>query len=287
MAEETRPIQTPRLQEGDAEEIEQRAGLAPLRQALGEELSRLGGDQREALRLRVVEERPHVRPRRRWWRPGALLVALALIGAAVAVAAGTGILSGEPVENPPGTHLNPKTGLGVIVGSGTLLGVRGADPAGGPDWALRTVKTSRGLGCIQLGRLVDGKLGVLGRDGAFHDDGRFHERGPQIVQTLDCQQPDGVGHLFIAMTYVGLPESGDATGCAARAYKLNTRPLCPDGSLRTVYYGLLGPQGKAVTYRDARGKVVRQPVSGPEGAYLVVLRTDPKRRDIGYFTAPA
>jgi RNA polymerase sigma-70 factor (ECF subfamily) len=52
-------LQTPVLQEGDAEEIERRAGLAPLRVALAEELSRLGGDQREALRLRVVEELPY------------------------------------------------------------------------------------------------------------------------------------------------------------------------------------------------------------------------------------
>ena len=52
-------LQTPRLQDGEAAEIEERAGLAPLRAALAEELSRLGGDQREALRLRVVEERPY------------------------------------------------------------------------------------------------------------------------------------------------------------------------------------------------------------------------------------
>ncbi|HWK26434.1 MAG TPA: sigma-70 family RNA polymerase sigma factor [Solirubrobacter sp.] len=52
-------LQTPRLTDGEAEEIERRAGLAPLRAALAEELQRLGGDQREALRLRVVEERPY------------------------------------------------------------------------------------------------------------------------------------------------------------------------------------------------------------------------------------
>ena len=52
-------LRTPVLQDGDAEEIERRASLAPLRGALAEELSRLGGDQREALRLRVVEERPY------------------------------------------------------------------------------------------------------------------------------------------------------------------------------------------------------------------------------------
>lgn len=52
-------LQTPQLQDGEAEEIEQRMGLAPLRAMLAEELARLGGDQREALRLRVVEERPY------------------------------------------------------------------------------------------------------------------------------------------------------------------------------------------------------------------------------------
>src|SRR3954451_1837708 len=49
-------IQTPTLEPGDAEEIERRAGLGGLRAALGEELDRLSGDQREALRLRIVEE---------------------------------------------------------------------------------------------------------------------------------------------------------------------------------------------------------------------------------------
>lgn len=233
---------------------------------------------------RVAAQAGAVRPRRRWWRPGTALVALPLAVAAVAVAATSGILSGEPVENPPGVHPNPKSGVGVIVGSGKLLGARAADPAGGPEWALRLVRTSRGFGCVQLGRVVDGRLGVLGRDGSFGDDGRFHERGPQILQLTDCQQPDAAGHVFIAMTWVGLPDSGDAAACAARAHKGTTLQLCPPQSLRTIYYGLLGPQGAAVTYEGAGGKVVRQAVSGPEGAYLVVLRTNPKRRNIGYFS---
>jgi RNA polymerase sigma-70 factor (ECF subfamily) len=52
-------LHTPTLHNGDAEEIERQAGLAPLREALAEELGRLGVGQREALRLRVVEERPY------------------------------------------------------------------------------------------------------------------------------------------------------------------------------------------------------------------------------------
>ena len=58
-AREAIGLATPQLHEGDAEEIERLAGLAPLRAALAEELSRLGGDQREALRLRVVEDRSY------------------------------------------------------------------------------------------------------------------------------------------------------------------------------------------------------------------------------------
>jgi RNA polymerase sigma-70 factor (ECF subfamily) len=52
-------LQTPELLDGETEAIERWSGLAPLRDALGRELARLSDDQREALRLRVVEERPY------------------------------------------------------------------------------------------------------------------------------------------------------------------------------------------------------------------------------------
>lgn len=52
-------IQIPRLEAAEAEEIERRAGLGELRAAVGLELARLGEEQREALRLRIVEERPY------------------------------------------------------------------------------------------------------------------------------------------------------------------------------------------------------------------------------------
>ncbi|HWK26435.1 MAG TPA: hypothetical protein VNS09_07735 [Solirubrobacter sp.] len=236
---------------------------------------------------RIATAAGDVRPRRRWWRSGLLLGLVPLCAATVAVAATTGILSGEPVKNPPDLHLSPKRGLGVLVGPGQLLDVRAQDPAGGPPWALRMVKTSRGLGCVQIGRLVDGTLGVLGQDGAFADDGRFHERGAEILQQTDCQQADGAGHVFIALSAVGLPASGDALGCKPRPIDDDHRPLCPPGSLRTIFYGLLGPDAVAVTYRDADGAVVREPVKGPEGAYLVVRGLEPTRRNVGYFVPSA
>ena len=52
-------IEVPGLSAGEAEEIERRAGLEPLRTAVGEELERLDARQRDALRLRVVEQRDY------------------------------------------------------------------------------------------------------------------------------------------------------------------------------------------------------------------------------------
>ncbi|PZR80294.1 MAG: RNA polymerase [Candidatus Aeolococcus gillhamiae] len=52
-------IRLPALHEDDVSAIEERAGLAELRAVLGVELARLSLEQREALRLRVVEERSY------------------------------------------------------------------------------------------------------------------------------------------------------------------------------------------------------------------------------------
>lgn len=52
-------IRVPAVHEDDIAAIEERAGLAVLRSKLGVELGRLSGEQRDALRLRVVEDRPY------------------------------------------------------------------------------------------------------------------------------------------------------------------------------------------------------------------------------------
>jgi RNA polymerase sigma-70 factor (ECF subfamily) len=52
-------IQVPVVSEDDLALIEERCGLGELRVALGVELDRLSVEQRDALRLRVVEERPY------------------------------------------------------------------------------------------------------------------------------------------------------------------------------------------------------------------------------------
>jgi RNA polymerase sigma factor (sigma-70 family) len=52
-------IQVPSVHEDDLAAVEERAGLAGLRALLREELDRLSEGQREALQLRVVEERSY------------------------------------------------------------------------------------------------------------------------------------------------------------------------------------------------------------------------------------
>jgi RNA polymerase sigma factor (sigma-70 family) len=52
-------IQTPVAHEDDLALIEERAGLAQLRAALSGELVRLSAEQRRALELRIVQERPY------------------------------------------------------------------------------------------------------------------------------------------------------------------------------------------------------------------------------------
>ncbi|HEY6763098.1 MAG TPA: sigma-70 family RNA polymerase sigma factor [Baekduia sp.] len=52
-------MSVPALAPDEIADVERRAGLPELREVLGAELAKLTPDQREALRLRVVEERPY------------------------------------------------------------------------------------------------------------------------------------------------------------------------------------------------------------------------------------
>ena len=58
-------LAVPVVHEDDLLEIERAAGLSALRSMLAVELSKLSGDQREALRLRVVQELPYEEVARR------------------------------------------------------------------------------------------------------------------------------------------------------------------------------------------------------------------------------
>ncbi len=235
----------------------------------------------------------HQMPRRRWpWR-SSLLAVVGVSTLSAAALAASGVLTGSAVTDPPGSKPTADAGAGLPRTAGAqLTALRVADPGGGPAWGLRTLTTTRALGCVQLGRVVDGRLGVLGQDSAFADDGRFHRLAAEVQSGRQCQPLDGAGHLFLAVSYQGLPASAMAGACLARrpppppagAPAPNRQsPLCPKRDLRIVFYGALGPQARSVSYRDNTGRTVTARTAGPNGAYLVVLRPSARRPAKGYY----
>lgn len=200
----------------------------------------------------------------------AVFVVSLLTLAAVAYAATRLIETGAPVRSEEAFSANAGAGV-AIAKTGGLLGIAASDPAGGPPWTMRVYKTSRGLGCVQVGRLVGGRIGVLGQDGAFDDDGRFHPLPIQASQAEgDCVLLDGHGHAFLGVGNYGVPASGLPRQC----HLLGSRAAserCGRSDPRDVFYGLLGPRARTITYMfDGHPHTI--PTVGSEGAYLIVAR---------------
>jgi hypothetical protein len=162
---------------------------------------------------------------------------------------------------------------------------------------MRVLSTTRGEGCVQIGRLVDGRLGALGRDHAFADDGRFHELPARAgAEVNGCADLDGAGRLFTNVTADARPASawvgtgGRLAGCVpptAGPYEKGLRytpeeirhgarpaAICPQQDLRNIYYGLLGPDAQSITY-VLGGARRTLPTVGSEGAYMFVTRASP------------
>lgn len=200
----------------------------------------------------------------------AVILASLLALAAVAYAATRLIETGTPVRSEEAFSTNAGAGV-AIAKTGGLLGIAAPDPAGGPPWTMRVYKTSRGLGCVQVGRLVGGRIGVLGQDGAFNDDGRFHALPVQASQAEgDCVLLDGRGHAFLGVGNYGVPASGLPRQC----HLLGSRAAserCGRSDPRDIFYGLLGPRARTITYVSA-GHPHTIPTVGSEGAYLIVAR---------------
>jgi hypothetical protein len=229
---------------------------------------------------------PPLPPLRASRRSAGLLVAITLVAllvvGTIALAATGVILTGAPVH--PEEILNPSVGLGVPAPGGSrLLTLRVADPGGGPPWGMRIVSTTRGLECVQIGRVQDGQLGELGIDGAFHDDGRFHPipaaalpRDEYHHQVFDSM----LGSATTSCHLAGQAISGEHIGVSTSAAAETSRTHGPVSGLRDLFYGLLGPQAVSVAYRlgDSNSSV---PVLAPIGAYLIVAPTS-GHQQIGY-----
>jgi hypothetical protein len=159
------------------------------------------------------------------------------------------------------------SGLGkVLPKDGRLLPIRVADPAGGPPWGIRLVKTTRGETCIQVGRVVGGEIGALGIDGSWNDDHEFHEIKPNDQLADLCGATDGAGNGFVDEGAYNAPASVDVP-----IYNGRHIPA-PASSLRMIFVGLLGPDARSVTYKTPGGRTRTERTSGGVGAYLVVFR---------------
>ena len=227
--------------------------------------------------------------------PRLLLVPLLLVLVAVALAAGGVIQFGSPAKLPFSGSPNPHEGYGPLLpGTVRMLPIEAPDPDGGLKWGMRALSTARGEGCLQVGRLLDGRLGALGWDGSFADDGRFHELPVSAAfDSIGCALLDGRGRLFTNVTADERPASawigtgGRLGGCVPasagpyekglrltpqeRAQGLRPPPICPQADLRNIYYGLLGPSARSITY-VLNGRRHTLDTVGAEGAYLFVTR---------------
>jgi hypothetical protein len=229
------------------------------------------------------------------WRRAPLIslgVGVTLVGGAFAAGL---IQLGAPAQLPFSLLRNSHEGYGALVpGTVRMLPIAAPDPAGGPDWGMRVLSTTRGQGCIQIGRLLDGKLGALGQDDAFANDKRFHELPVSAAFDFNgCALLDGRGRLFTNVTADERPASawigtgqrlGGCVPATAGPYEKGLRltrrereiglrpvPICPQADLRNIYYGLLGPEAQSITYVLA-GRHRTLPTVGSDGAYLFVTR---------------
>jgi hypothetical protein len=214
-----------------------------------------------------------------------VVVGALLLAATVALAAGGVIQIGPPLEDAHPIPQRPDVGLGTAEpGTTKLLAVRAPDPAGGPPWGLRMTSTTRGLGCLQLGRVVQGRLGVLGQDRVAGDDGRFHPLATRTSAVDSCAQLDAGRRLFVTTTIGAIPAAGTTHGACMPPGTTTGVPasmLCPEADMRSVYFGTLGPQARSVTYLGDDGREHTVAAAGPYGAYLIVLHRDPSHRFSG------
>jgi hypothetical protein len=228
-----------------------RAWRRPLLALLGTRVARTSSRRRVSAHVRVA----------------LVVLALVLATAAITLAATGVILTGSPV----GTVRAPiaTAGEGIPVARGTrLLPLRAPDPAGGLPWGMRIIHTTRGLICVQLGRVDDNQLGQLGIDGAFHDDGRFH---PLPADALPDDLANASGWMAGNCASPGDIYAGDSVGLELNAATGPGPGAGVPADRREISFGLLGVHAVSITYREG-SKTHTQPVLPGLGAYLIVQR---------------
>jgi len=238
---------------------------------------------------RIEEDDDAPQPRRRSRRGGlALPIAIGVLVFAAASAASALLLSsGETVAPAFVLPATPSAGLGEpIPHTLALLPMRVADIEAGPPWGMRVIRTTRGLLCLQAGRVVDGQLGALGTGYAFHGDKRFHPFLPDdAISTDACPAVGATSTAFLpgqplTVTANGLPLAGENVAQSDQVHcdlpgQENWGVRCPQSELRQVAVGLLGPGARSIEVSNPDGSSFSVDPYGPEGAYLIVLPAQP------------
>ncbi|HEY4896257.1 MAG TPA: hypothetical protein VII01_09215 [Solirubrobacteraceae bacterium] len=240
--------------------------------------------------VKRIEQAAHEPQPRRRSRRGGLALPIA-IGALVLAAASAGaallLSSGETVAPAFVLPATPAAGLGEPVPQSlALLPMRVADAEGGPPWGMRVIRTTRGLLCLQAGRVVDGHLGALGTGYAFHGDKRFHPfLADDAISTDACPAVGASGTAFLPGPPVivpvnGLPLAGENVSQSDEVHcdlpgQENWGVRCPQSELRQVAVGLLGPHARSIEVGNPDGSSFTIDPYGPEGAYLIVLPAQP------------
>lgn len=132
----------------------------------------------------------------------------------------------------PTPHINPKLALGIDVLPGTRrVAVRAPDPAGGPEWAVETLRGRYALPpgvprkrvgkelfglrtCVRLGRVVGGRFGWLDGSGTFRPAGTSTQEAPTRCRRDDDPQPAA----YEQTTWVSHPTFGPAVPLAQVAW---------------------------------------------------------------------
>ncbi|HME02982.1 MAG TPA: hypothetical protein VKG38_08105, partial [Solirubrobacteraceae bacterium] len=181
---------------------------------------------------------------RRWRRALLISIAVVLVLAGVAFASGV-IPFGTPAPvSPLQLFTAPTSGDGALTpGTVRMLPVSTPDPAGGAPWGMREFMTSRGLGCIEVGRLAEGKLVAVGQDYAFGNDGRYHVLGVASGGTGSgdwCSALDRYNRLFINQMWGEQPASAWQSRCFAPGSPpgghMRHEPECPMRDERNLYF---------------------------------------------------
>lgn len=251
-------------------------------------LPQLEHDLLEAAQRRLS----HTPVPRGWWRRRRprrrVVLSLAIAAVALMGAGGGALLFGTGKTLPPAYELSPASTVGLgrpLAPSLALLRLRVADPTGGPPWGMRVIRTTRGLACIQAGRVVAGRLGGIGIGYAFKGDGRFHPFAPADAVSEDaCATVAANGLAFqpgapAIVTADGLPLAGENLWPYERVHcdlpgQEDWGVRCPQADLREIAVGMLGPDAASIRVR-APGREFTVKPYGPDGAYLIVLPAPP------------